>query len=150
MPNEIRNEANFDRILDQLAEGFEAGDREKVNKKGMDVFESHLRPKIENLPHEGPTYDPAKHKPGNPRLIDTLIRDKYANGEVRIGFSKKGKKAYIGRLLNDGWDVYNGYGGPYRHKKGAHFWEETEVESKEKVAKAMAEKAQKIIDKKAH
>lgn len=129
MANEILNEANMDKKLEELGKSFTEKERFEINGKAMKPFENHLRSYLESNLNKYPH----TLKDGTKHLVDTLAVNKVSGGEVEIGFTKKEKKAYIGRFLNDGWDVRNQYGGPYKHVEGMHFWEETESATENKV-----------------
>ena len=130
----IENEAQMDNLLKELGKGIPISIKLAMNQNAMRPFKDVLKPKIEA--HR--TSDDDLKVP--PHMADTLIiqKDK-KTGKVSIGFSKPGKKAYIARFLNDGWDVKNQYGGPYKRVEGLHYWESTESESKEAVTEAMKE-----------
>lgn len=143
MANQILNENNFDRIIDNLAKRWTKAERAEVNKAGEAVFTPMLKKKVDvhRTPGKGVGY------PGH--MADTLDNNVRYDGSVEIGFTKKGKKAYIARFLNDGWEEHNQHGGPYGHREGEHFWEETTTEAEEPSKKAMAEAAKQVMRKKA-
>lgn len=143
MASEIKNEVNFDNFLASLSQRITPKERSKVNHAGMRVFKKDLEDNIRN-PSVGRKESKVERRE---KMIDTLTTNTEGAGRVLVGFSKKGKKAYLARFMNDGWDSKNQYGGPYRHNPGEHFWENTEKEDKEKVGKAMAAKAKEMIDK---
>ena len=62
-----------------------------------------------------------------------------------MGFTRKSKKAYIGRFLNDGWDVRNQYGGPYTHVEGEHFFERSVEDSDAAIKEAELESLRKVL-----
>lgn len=134
----------MDKKLAELGKAFTEKERFKINGKAMKPFEAHLRNYLEtNL--EKREYGRKEILSGEKHLLDTLETNKVPGGEVELGFTKKGKKAYIGRFLNDGWDVKNQYGGPYRHVEGMHFWEETESATEHEVKKAELEAIKAVM-----
>lgn len=133
MANSIENEASFDRLLDKLAKGTSVEERLAANEAGAKVFTEMLKPKI-----------PVRtHLKESDHLRDSLIVNEKPNGGVVIGFSKKGSKGYVGRLLNDGWQPVGPYGrnrgGSGDRVQGLHFWETTKAEAKGLVAAAVYE-----------
>lgn len=139
MANKIENEAEFDRILDELADGFGREERFKANEAGAKVFRHILKPKV---PYS------VLRKSEKVHLRDSLITEPHANGSVDVGFTKKGAKGYIGRFQNDGWDVVDRKGKRHSHVAGKHFWEESEREAKGKVGAAVAHELKKSMDRK--
>ncbi|QNQ83758.1 hypothetical protein FP435_04520 [Lactobacillus sp. PV037] len=144
MANEILNEVNMDKKLEELGKSFTEKERFEINGAAMKPFEKHLRNFLQTNLKNNP-YGAKQISNGEQHLLDTLKRNKVSGGEVELGFTKKGKKAYIGRFLNDGWDVKNQYGGPYRHVEGMHFWEETESATEHEVKKAELEAIKKVM-----
>lgn len=141
MPNIIENESKMDNALEQASKGFTAPERLSVNLAGMKVFSPVLHSKVDKHRQDFDIKG-AKH------LADTLVINENDNASVSIGFSKAGKRAYIARFLNDGWDEYNQYGGPYGHHEGEYFWEKTENETHENLSKTMEQIVKNIMDKK--
>ncbi|HIW90010.1 MAG TPA: phage tail protein [Candidatus Ligilactobacillus excrementipullorum] len=139
MPNEIKNEEEFDRILDNLADGFGREERFKANQAGAEVFKRIMKPKV---PYS------VLRKNEKVHLRDSLITEEHANGSVDVGFTKKGAKGYIGRFQNDGWDVVDRNGQQHSHVAGKHFWEETQQEARGKVGTAVAAQLKRSMDRK--
>lgn len=144
MANRIENEGSFDRLLDNLADGFGRDERFKANKAGAEQFEKVMKPKV--------PYRYALRKGESVHLRDSLITVENANGSIVVGFTKKGMKGYIGRILNDGWQPKAPYGrskkSNYDRVEGKHFWEETQREAKGQVAKAVYGSLKQSMDKK--
>ena len=139
MANKIENEAEFDKILDNMSSGFSHEERFGANKAGAKVFHRILKPKV---PYS------VLRKNEKVHLRDSLINEEHANGSVDVGFTKKGAKGYIGRFQNDGWDVVDRKGKQHSHVAGKHFWEEAESEAKGKVGAAVAKELKKSMDQK--
>ncbi|MDN7145268.1 phage tail protein [Liquorilactobacillus mali] len=138
MANEVKNSDSFERILDDLAQGFGTSERLAANTAGADVFVSIMKPKVPK--RSG--VDEKIH------LRDALIKVPHANGSVDVGFSSKSDKGYIGRFQNDGWTVKDKTGKIHSHVPGKHFWEETQNEAKGKVGQAVAEVLKAEMNKK--
>lgn len=144
MASRIENEASFDRLLDNLADGFGRDERFKANKAGAEKFEKIMKPKV--------PYRYALRKGETVHLRDSLISVENANGSVVVGFTKKSMKGYIARILNDGWQPKVPYGrnkkSSYDKVEGKHFWEETQREAKGQVSKAVYGSLKQSMDKK--
>lgn len=141
MANEIVNEQNMDRVLNQLGKTFSEKEAWEINGAAMRPFETTFKNNLSAV-HDAPLKkDEVAH------LKDTLVVNKVRGGDVEIGFSRKGKKSYIGRLLNDGWDVRNQHGGPYVHKEGLHYWEKTETSTESEVKKAELSALKQVMRK---
>ncbi|CCI81634.1 hypothetical protein [Lactobacillus hominis] len=143
MASEILNEQNFDQKIDDLARGWTKMDRLVVNKAGMEAFKPILKSKIDQHRTTG------KYGVGYPdHMADTLVTNDKYDGSEEIGFSKEGKKAYIARFINDGWEEYNQHGGPYGHHEGEHYWEKATDESEKVVTAAMVKAAKEVMRRK--
>lgn len=120
----------MDKALEALGKKFTEKEKWEINGKAILPFEKMLRKNIENrnVPYRDPNYDPDRKA-----LLATLETNNVRGGEVEVGFTKKGKKAYLGRFMNDGWDPRNQHGGPYKHVEGEHFWERTDADAGESV-----------------
>lgn len=136
---------NFDKVLENAELTLQ--ERRNVNRVGDKIYESAMNAFLKD--HESKN----NYTDGTQHLADTLTHEIKEDGHYEIGFSKKGKKAYVARLLNDGWEPRNQYGGPYGHAP------KKEVEWKDFIhrigenndtamGKAMAEKAKEYMDKK--
>ena len=141
---------NFDEFLERMDKGFTLSERKKVNKVGDKVYEKAMHQFLDA--HKSNRI----YKDGTEHLADTLTHEIKEDGHYEIGFSKKGKKAYIGRLLNDGWRPRNKYGGPYGEApKGAKYAEWHDFiaiigrENDHVMGEKMASKAKEIMDHKA-
>lgn len=141
MPNIIKNESKMDNILERASKGLVAPERLLANLAGMNVFSPLLHSKVDKHRQDFDIKG-AKH------LADTLVINKNDDASVSIGFSKAGKRSYIARFLNDGWEEFNQYGGPYGHHEGEYFWEKTEKETHEELSEAMKKVVKEIMDKK--
>lgn len=138
---------DLDKILERMANGLTRSQRIDVNKKGMEVY----RQKFEE------NYNQSMNGHGK-SIIKTLTEDTTESGEVQLGFSKKGKKAYLARFHNDGWVPRNQYGGPYKYHgampmvPGRHFWEHTNNDQalQRQIATAEVKTAAKYMTRKAH
>lgn len=140
--SEILNEDNFDRAIDNISKSWTMQERTFVNNTGMGAFYPVLKTKVDA--HKAPTRKPV----GYPEhMADTLVKNVKKDGSIEVGFSKKGKKAYIARFINDGWQSHNQYGGPYKYIPGEHYWESTEEETHDAVIKAMTQAAKAVMDK---
>lgn len=135
MANHIYNEHNMDSALNALAKGFTEKERWIINGMAVAKFQKALKTNIETKNRAVP-YRDENYKPNRDKMLSTLEINREPGGEVEVGFTKKGKQAYLARFMNDGWDVRNGSGGPYTHVEGEHFWERTEVETKKEVKEA--------------
>lgn len=117
-------------ILRSMADTVSRKNRVKINRKGAKVFKEAL--------HNN--YNVAMGHSKDDKIIETLTTDTTAGGAVGVGFSKKGRKAYLARFHNDGWIPRNQYGGPYKYHPGGkdgdrsgglpmvpgkHYWEKT-------------------------
>lgn len=151
MANEILNEAEADRNLDKALGKFTISESWAVNKVAIEPYYEELK----KLYSQHRTYRnykkewkqmPEDKRPKKPErhLADTLVINKEHDGSYATGFSRIGKKAYIGRFINDGWDVKNQYGGPYRHVEGKHYFEQAEVDTKDAVQAAWLEKVREV------
>ncbi|MEJ6358711.1 hypothetical protein WJM93_15495 [Lactiplantibacillus plantarum] len=129
---------NFESSLSKLSSGLSKQERLVINNAGANEFERIIKPKIPKR----------KNTDEDVHLVDTLEHDELPNGSINVGFSKAGKKAYIGRLLNDGWDKRH-KDGSYKHINGLHFFEQADVESREPLEAAMTAKTKQIINQKA-
>lgn len=145
MPNGLIGD-NFDKFLEHADKGFTLGERKKVNKVGDKAYEKAMQTFLDE--HRRPV----TYKDGTQHLADTLTHEIKEDGHYEIGFSKKGKKAYIARFLNDGWRPRNQFGGPYGiadpaewHDFIARIGQQNDAE----MGKAMAQRAKKIMDEKA-
>lgn len=135
--SESVNSGNMDEILDKLGKGFSEQERWDINKPSAQVYEKALK---YNVAHNlNPTRNgisvSGSHELVRDRenggykrrdrsdLVEAIDYNKEHGGAVKVGFTRKSKKAYIGRFLNDGWDPRNQYGGPYKHVPGEHFFE---------------------------
>lgn len=129
MPNQITG--NLDEKLMQLAKGLTTKQRIATNKAGMEVYRKAFEENFKSSMKHGDS------------ILETLTEDTSTGGTVSLGFSKKGKKAYLARFQNDGWIPRNQYGGPYKYHRelpivpGKHFWEKTN--ENQGVMKAVAE-----------
>lgn len=145
MPDGMINN-RFDQFLEQVGNGFTREERKQVNHEGDRVYEMAMSQFLQQ--HRTPTV----YKNGTEHLADTLTHEVKPDGGYEIGFSEKGKKAYIARLLNDGWESRNQYGGPYRHVQPPEwhdFIAKIGKENDEKMGKEMANRAKGIMDRKA-
>lgn len=144
MASHIGNEAGFDRLLDNLADGFGRDERFKANQAGAKQFEKIMKPKV--------PYRYTMRKGETIHLRDSLITVKNPNGSVVVGFTKKGAKGYIGRILNDGWTPKTPGGrkltSTYQRVEGKHFWESTQREANGQVSKAIYDSLKDSMDKK--
>lgn len=153
MPGEIINEKNMDDALKALGQGFTPKEVEKINRSGILPFKRGL---IRNSSVRKHTYPLTKQfiekfrtnygKEWEP-IEKTIVLHKRPDGTMEVGFSKDGKEAYISRFLNDGWDVRNQLGGPYRHVTGEHFWEKTEADEEKYVKEAELEALKEVMHK---
>lgn len=145
---EITNN-NFDKVLADLSDGLTLEEHKRVNKVGDKIYERAMQQFLDS--HKSDRV----YKKGTEHLADTLTHEIKDDGSYEIGFSKKGKKAYVARLLNDGWRPRNQHGGPYgtapKGKKWAD-WHDfiTNIgrDHDEEMGMAMAQKASQIIDDK--
>ncbi|WP_297820007.1 hypothetical protein [uncultured Lactobacillus sp.] len=143
MASEIKNEAKFDQVIDKLAKGFNKADRVVVNQAGMSAFMPILKAKVDTHRTSG------QYGVGYPdHMADTLVENVKHDGSIETGFSKEGKKAYIARFINDGWESYNQHGGPYRHIAGEHYWEKSQEEADDAIKQAMIKTAREVMRKK--
>lgn len=144
--------ADMAEILRSMAETTSRKNRVKINRKGAKVFKEAL--------HEN--YNVSMKHSADDDVIETLTTDTTTGGAVGVGFSKKGKKAYLARFQNDGWIPRNQYGGPYKYHPGGadkskdssgglpmvpgkHFWEKTAHD--EGVDKSISEAEVKELDR---
>lgn len=119
-------------------------ERRKVNHAGAKVYENHMKAFLDS--HKSTK----KYKDGTNHLAETLTHEIKDDGHYEIGFSNKGKKAYIARFLNDGWDSKNQFGGPYRHVQPADwhdFISRIGTECDKEMGEQMAAKANELIHK---
>lgn len=139
---------NFDKFLERVDQGFTLSERKKVNKVGDKVYEDAMDAFLKQHKRD------VVYKNGTQHLADTLIHEIKEDGHYEIGFSKKGKKAYIARFLNDGWKPRNQYGGPYGIAPKAKYGEWHDFiarigkERDHEMGKRMAERAKEIMDEK--
>lgn len=119
-------------------------ERRKVNRAGDKVYETHMHQFLDAHKTDR-VYKRTNH------LNKTLTHQIKEDGHYEIGFSKKGKKAYVARLLNDGFDVRNQYGGPYRHVQPAEwhdFISRIGKQCDQEMGREMATKAHEILEEK--
>ena len=144
MPNEITNHG-LDDWLEEHENGFTVSQRRKINKAGSDVYEHALQAFLNQ--HRSTRNLGADEQ----HLADTLTHEIANDGHYEVGFSKKGKKAYIARLLNDGWDSrnqFNRHGAPYRHVEPPEWHDFIARIGKDRdkdMAQAMVSKAKKVM-----
>lgn len=131
--------ADMARELRELGDAISRKGRIKANRKAANLFKEKLR---ENYNESMGRKNNKTHSDDS--VISTLTTDTTTGGAVGVGFSKKGKKAYLARFQNDGWIPRNGKGGPYMYHPdrnghtsrgddgptlpmvpGLHFWEKT-------------------------
>lgn len=141
---------NFDKFLEQMSGGLTLTERREVNKAGDKVYEDAMQRFLDA--HKSDHV----YKDGTEHLAETLTHEIKEDGHYEIGFSRKGKKAYIARLLNDGWHPRNKYGGPYGEApKGVKYTEWHDFiarigkDNDDLMGKKMANKAKRIMDHKA-
>lgn len=161
------NPGNMDSILDKLSQGFTEKERWEINKPAAQVYEKALK---YNLAHNlNPTrngrmgFDEETGQPaelvkdrengGYKRrdrtdLVNAIDYNKEHGGAVKVGFTRKSEKAYIGRFLNDGWDPRNQHGGPYEHVPGEHFFEKSTDNASEEIKRVEAESLRKVLKRK--
>lgn len=144
MSSEIKNADSFERILDNLAGGFDKKDKIFANEAGAKVFVETMKPKI---PYRSKLRNVHGHAEKS-HLRDSLIEVKHSNGSVHVGFTSKGEKGYIGRFLNDGWDVKDKNGETHSHVAGLDFWGDTQRDAKGKVGATVAAVLKEEMDKK--
>lgn len=143
------NEGNMDEVLDKLSKGFSEKERWEINKPAADVFKKALAYHIEIGTHHHPYRDSkyARKQANRKSIIDALATNKEHGGAVKVGITRKSKKAYIARFLNDGWTPRNQHGGPYEPVAGEHFWENSIDSSDEAVKKAELEALRAVLKK---
>lgn len=167
------DEGNMDEFLDKMSKGFTEQERWDINRPAAKVYEKSLKYHVGHnlnptrngfmIPDENNVdveYVRNRHKSENsiPQnsykrrdrqdLIDAIDYNKERGGAVRVGFTRKSEKAYIGRFLNDGWDPRNQHGGPYQHVEGEHFFEKSADSSDEEIKKTELESLRKVIKRK--
>lgn len=140
MANEIKNEASFDHILDNLAQGFGHMEKIAANEAGAETFAQIMKPKIP---------ESTKLRKGEKvHLRDALLKVEQPNGAVNVGFTSESNKGYIGRFQNDGWTPKDKSGKTYVPVVGKHFWEATQREAKGKVGAAVSSVIKQELDRK--
>lgn len=158
------HEGNMDKVLDKLGTAFTQSERWEINKPAAQVYEKSLKYHLaHNLKptrngimvgnreyvrnrHPVDENDTRTYKPRDRQdLVDAIDYNKEHGGAVKVGFTRKSKKAYIGRFLNDGWDVRNQYGGPYTHVEGEHFFERSVDDSDAAIKEAELESLRKVL-----
>lgn len=98
----------LEKFIERADKALSLQGRKKVNRAGAKVYKKNMEA-FTNAHRSNRVY-----LTGQQHLADTVTTKTDASiGEVSIGFSKAGKKGYIARLLNDGWESYNQFGGPY-------------------------------------
>lgn len=144
MSFEIKS-AGFDDYLRKNGDGLTIDERKKVNKVGAKIYENAMQTFLDH--HRSDRV----YQNGTEHLADTLTHEITTGGKYEIGFSKKGKKAYIARLLNDGFDVRNQFGGPYKHvapEDWNNFIANIGKENDARMGREMSRKAQEIVNNK--
>lgn len=158
------NVGKMDEVLDKLSNEFTEKERWAINKPAAQVYEKSLK---YHLAHNlNPTrngvmignreYVRNRHTKGEndtraykPRdrddLIEAIDYNREHGGAVRVGFTRKSKKAYLGRFLNDGWDTRNQFGGPYTHVEGEHFFERSVDDSDAEIKNTELESLRKAL-----
>lgn len=166
------NTGNMDEVLDKLGEGFSEKERWEINKPAAQIYEKALK---YNLAHNlNPTrngvlvpqsnganaeYVRNRHPNEDNKdlgykrrdrsdLVKAIDYNKEHGGAVKVGFTRKSEKAYIGRFLNDGWDPRNQHGGPYQHVPGEHFFERSADASDEAVKQQELEALKDVMKRK--
>lgn len=144
MASHVDNEAGFDALLDRMADGFGRDARFKANQAGAEQFKKIMSPHV--------PYRYNLRKGEAVHLRDSLIMVENPNGSVMVGFTKKGNKGYIGRILNDGWTPKppgtRKLTSTYEHVEGKHFWENAQREAKDQVARRVYGVLKQEMDKK--
>lgn len=142
MVNQIINEGKMDEALNKLGKSFTERERWEINSAAIYPFFVGLKKNLNDRPIP---YRSSDYEPDRTKLTSTLAINKVRGGEVETGFSKKGKLAYIGRFLNDGWEVRNKHGGPYTTVPPEQFWERTEADFGESVKVAELRALRKVM-----
>ena len=156
MPNEVKGK--LDGMFEKMAKALSRKQRISVNKAGMKPYKEEFTKNFKESFREGK----------GESILETLSEHATTGGRVELGFSKKGKKAYLARFHNDGWIPRNQYGGPYKYHPnrvgnekglddsglpmvpGKHFWEKTNSDAslKEKIRAREIRKYHQILDEK--
>lgn len=145
----IKNADSIEKYLSQLKSVFTMQQSSRITRAGAKAFKSHLYqdfvtpyrvPRSAN--RDGSPYTPKDRSKMAETITIQKQRGTYAYG---VGFSEAGRKAYLARFLNDGWDPRNQYGGPYQHVEGERFFERAEIDSKEDVDEAMTQAANLVL-----
>lgn len=136
----------MDKAFDALGDKFTPAEKRKINREGIEPFYKTLRKNIENRSVPYVQDEHRRYKPDRTKLLSTLDTNYTDDDGVEVGFTKKGKQAYLGRFMNDGWDVRNQHGGPWRHVEGEHFWERTQSETSYKVTKAEMKALKEVMN----
>ena len=136
----------FDKFLEDVDQHglLTLTERRKINRAGAKVYENHMKSFLDD--HKSSN----EYRDGTEHLADTLTHEIKEDGHYEIGFSKKGKKGYIARFLNDGWEAKNQHRGPYRHVQPVYwhdFIKRIGDECDEEMGKQMAEKTDEFIKK---
>lgn len=143
------DEGNMDSVLDKLSQEFTEAEKWEINKPAAEVFkkslEYHINQGVHHRVYRNPYYQ--KMQANRKSIVKALAVNKEHGGAVKVGVTRKSKKAYIARFLNDGWIPRNQHGGPYEPVAGEHFWENTENDTGDAVKKAELESLKAVLKK---
>ena len=133
----------LDKFLSEHINGLTIKNRKKIKTAGADVYMKNMRSFLDQ--HRSSN----NYISGQEHLAETLTSSNdQSNGQVDVGFSAKGKKAYVARLLNDGWESKNQHGGPYGRVQPPEwhdFFTNVGEESSKEMEREMTKKARKIF-----
>lgn len=137
----------MDDFFKEFGKGFSEQERWEINKPAAEVFKKALIYHIDVAENHHP-YRNKYYKHERKGIIDNIAANKEHGGAVKVGVTRKSKKAYIARFLNDGWTPRNQRGGPYLPPiEPEHFWEDAMDQSAEGVKDAERESLREVLRK---
>lgn len=139
MDNRMEGFEEMEETLLRLSRGLTPEERRAGAVKAGKRFKEVVKPTVPFRMH--------KKSDKSPHLRDSIAVHSTKDGEAQVGFSRDSKKGYIGRFLNDGWDIRR-KDGTYRHVNGLHYWEAAKVASEEDLVKILEMNALSALDKK--
>lgn len=142
MVNELKSNS-LDTTLEKLAMGLSKTEKLKINTTVAENFKATML-SDDRIPRSTLTYSgEVVH------LRDAFAMKLYVGyGYVEDGFTESSKKAYIGRLLNDGWVAKDRNKMSHSTVPGLHFWELTERETAHTTEKTYNREVKRMIDEK--
>lgn len=142
MANELETNG-LDETLTQLAAGLSNVEKLKINTIVAANFKTAML-SDDRIPKSTLTYAGEQV-----HLRDAFTIKPYMTyGYVEDGFTSASKKAYIGRMINDGWLAKDRNGMTHSTVPGQHFWELTARETARTTEEIYNREVKRAIDEK--